>query len=652
MQPTTSQPAPQIDEATGHVNMAPLDTPVPGAQQTQAPTDPSQIDYSKYSLTATGQAKQANIKQFVAQSMKQGMGSDKIAAYLTSKGYLQAPAPAASTETAPVDQSLPGAIGATFNQGAQNVMSDIANGPKLAAAAGGGVQNGVAGILPSVAAGLDTAGHVAGDIAGTAGGLIGDVISPFLPDSVKSGLGDAAGKINDMVSKIPGMTPDIQKGLGDVFNTLTLKGGDTAVTKAAPVVAKGADAVSNALTKTAGAVDNTISKVGNTASSVKDSAASLIKGQTREQILATPESKVYKLPPEARKFYFDNAKAQIDKTSSDAETKVKTDLAAKTQAAQTEAEGLKTQLATQSRDQTLAARPKIISALGRQSATYRNLVDEEMAPHVNTPVDTKEISDFVDSKYADSPETASAIKTKLGVNKVSPSETESSLSTNMKPGELPTIEAGEPVAPPGSKTTIGQIYNKAKALRQTMGSSAIKGGRTFTPDEMMTDNAVSTLNSFLKDKGIDLKEANKFWSKYAPVRNQLITEAKPFNSAGTATKTFANTLSRVARGADVNNENFIGEVEKLTGSPLTKPLRDTVAKLDANEKGQIAAKIEAEAAQLKINMDDEKAKGALSNKKFDIERQARTRDLVKKALKWGVGLAGTGIVGDEIVKHL
>lgn len=120
-------------------------------------------------------------------------------------------------------------IGKTFMEGGQNVINDVKNTDMS-----GGIGNKALNVLK-------TAGHVAGDVAGTAGSLIGDVIAPLIPDSAKSKIGDASKYITDKIHAIPGMTPDIAKGLSDVFNTLTLEGG----AKGAPLAEKGVKAVSD-----------------------------------------------------------------------------------------------------------------------------------------------------------------------------------------------------------------------------------------------------------------------------------------------------------------------------------------------------------------------------------------------------------------------
>ena len=168
-----------------------------------------------------------NIRGFISAAQAQGQSSDQIFNYLSSKGYVSngkitdTPTPAAPAPEPSYASKVATNLGNTFNQGGQNVMSDINNMNSTVETGTTGQK--IGGAVLDVA---KTAGHLAGDVAGTAGGIIGSFITPLLPDSVKSGIGDVAKYVSDKVNSIPGMTPDIAKGLGDVFNTLTLKGGE------------------------------------------------------------------------------------------------------------------------------------------------------------------------------------------------------------------------------------------------------------------------------------------------------------------------------------------------------------------------------------------------------------------------------------------
>ena len=121
-------------------------------------------------------------------------------------------------------------LGSTFQQGGANVTKDLA--PITSG------DTGKMGIGEGTLTTLQSLGHVAGDVAGTAGGILSSVISPFLPDAVKTKLGDVTKFVSDKVNSIPGMTPEIAHGLSDVFNTATLLGGK----EVTPAVEQGAKA--------------------------------------------------------------------------------------------------------------------------------------------------------------------------------------------------------------------------------------------------------------------------------------------------------------------------------------------------------------------------------------------------------------------------
>ncbi|MBK3666168.1 hypothetical protein JJE66_33725 [Bradyrhizobium diazoefficiens] len=157
----------------------------------------------------------------------------------------------------------------TFNQGGQKVLNDLQNEPNVAKEAGGSPVADAA----AIAAGT---GHVVGDIASTAGGIIGSAITPLLPESAKSKLDEITKAIVDKVNAIPGMTPEIAKSLGDVFNTGSLLGGEEAAPGARSAVQDVADGAKTA----AGA----LSDVASTARSAASDAANAVK----EKLLPTP----------------------------------------------------------------------------------------------------------------------------------------------------------------------------------------------------------------------------------------------------------------------------------------------------------------------------------------------------------------------------
>lgn len=373
---------------------------------------------------------------------------------------------------------------------------------------------------------------------------------------------------------------------------------------------------------------NTINTVGKTANnvigSIKDYIGNTVKGKSLEDVLSTPEDKLHTLSASERKTYFDNAQSQIKERSSNIENKVQQENTTRANALTDEATKLNRDLQVASRDEVLNMRPKIQQALGRQSQEYRRLVDEEISTKQDIPVKTSELRDYINGRYPENPEQAQAIVNRLGVGE--------EIHTEPKVGtrELPTISAE---APAEKATTIGNIYKQTLSMGQDIGSAAKKGTRVFTPGEKLTDDSISTLVDFMSEKGVDLSAARKFWAKYAPIRNQLVTEAKPFLQANTQTKTFANTLTRVARGTDVNNENFIKATENLLGERVGNKTRMTIAKLDANEKAQLANDLDSQTKKINARLESERQSKAMSDKEFEVNRQAKVRTAIKRTIQ-------------------
>lgn len=455
------------------------------------------------------------------------------------------------------------------------------------------------------------------------------------PDSLGMKIVNA---LNDFTTK----HPEIAKDMGAITNIIGavagMKGAQEVGVKLPNAVQSVKDIASGAKDLTTGGKNLAINGL--------DSTKGLINGKTTEEILATPPENVYKLSAPERKYYFDNQQQQVNVARTIADQKISTDLQTKATASQAEAETLNRKLAVASRDEVVSLRPQIRAALSRQSQTYRNLVDEAIAPHIDTPVSATELKQFIESRFSNDTGMAEAVNSKLGLN-------EKTVAEPLKPGELPSTQVGEPIAHNGqfnqsqADTTIGKIYEKAKDLKQGIGSAATKGGRVYTVDEKLTDDSIHALSDFMKSKGVDLSEPNKFWAQYAPIRNQLVSEAKPFLQAPTQTKIFANTLTRVAKGTDVNNENFIKQVETLVGKPLATEQRNIVAKLGSNEKQQLANEVSAQEAKLQNKLQAELSSKKINEAEFEANRLAGRRKIIINVLK---GIGGSIGVG-EIIRH-
>lgn len=459
--------------------------------------------------------------------------------------------------------------------------------------------------------------------------------SPIAPGVVDSTYGDVANHVAQKAKEYAAAHPEFAthaETVGNIVNAyLSVTGFEQGTIAAgkmaskaseivAPVVKPTLDAAGNIIEKSAVAAGENLGKVKTVITDTVSNLKTKIKGgKTLEEVLATAEKDLPKLSAAEREAYFKNQKTDITAKSAATQAKVDADLAKKSQASIEEAKALQKELQTVTRDKVIELRPKAREALGKQSQEYRRLVDEEIAKVADTKVGHKEVGKFIDQKYAADEQMAEALKERLG---------------------LTTRAVTDP------QTTLGELYDQTKSLGQDIGTAAKKGVRTFTPDEKLTDDAISTLVDYMKSKGVDLSKARQFWAQYAPVRNQLVSEGKIFLQSDTQTKTLGNTLSRVARETDVHAENFINQVEDLVGQPITTEAKAVVAKLDANAKAVLADKIAAELLKDEAKMAADKALQALSAKEFEVARLARRRNILINVIKALPGI----YVGDKILK--
>lgn len=403
-------------------------------------------------------------------------------------------------------------------------------------------------------------------------------------------------------------------------------------------------------------------KFSDVTSGFKQKTTGAFKGKTMDEILSTPEDGLQKLSPSDRSAYFDAKKAKLTEThaleqekiaqqSLETETKIKAESDAKIAEIQGKNQELVNQADRASIEEAQALKPKVIQSMAENSKTYRELVDAEISKHADTPVNASEIRQFIESKYADNPAQASQVIDRLNLKEPVP-----------KAGELPTIQAGaEGSAIP--ETTVGKVYENIKALKQEIGIAAKKGSRSFTSDEKLTDDAISTLSDYLKSKGVDLSEANKFWSQYAPLRNKVIKSVQPFTPRGSESgtfETFTKDIQKSVKGIDEGNKDFMSATEKLLGTKIGNgKVRAALEKLDSNQKAEFAAKLEKEMKLTEEKMAKENAQKqsksklseeqkALDEKKFEADRKAKTRENVWKAIKWTTGIA----IGYEEFKRL
>jgi len=272
-------------------------------------------------------------------------------------------------------------------------------------------------------------------------------------------------------------------------------------------------------------------------------------------------------------------------------------LAEDTLKAKEEIKSLQKEVGNVAANKTEALKPKVIEGIKKQSQTYSKIVEAEIAPLKNTYVDDREIMASIRKQFPNDPYSPDPYKADRLIKELGLSE--------------------------GSTQKIGEIYDRAKAVKSTISSSGKTGAKTFSSADMEAIDKVSILNKALSDAGVDLSKANDFWRSWAPVRDQLVKTMRPFDVTGTKGGTFAKTLQRVAEDkADKFNKEFIKQVEDLIGEPITAEAKLVASKLTAAQKKKIAQEMQAVEDQVALRIAKEEGMSKVKSKMSEVESAA------------------------------
>lgn len=195
-------------------------------------------------------------------------------------------------------------------------------------------------------------------------------------------------------------------------------------------------------------------------------------------------------------------------------------------------------------------------------------------------------------------------------------------------------------------TTLGDIWKKSKELRSSLSKSAVNGGRTYSQDEFNTVRNTKILTDVLEKQGMDLSAANEFWSKWAKLRNRIVTEVKPFDVEAYQKTPIANTLERASNPLVKGHTDalrFVSNLEKEFGlqeGTLTSDVKDIINKIDENKLtkaniSKIKTKLTAELKANKLRSIDK-----LDKEQFNTGEIKKRQALIRKVIIGVVGLAG------------
>lgn len=336
---------------------------------------------------------------------------------------------------------------------------------------------------------------------------------------------------------------------------------------------------------------------------------------TVAEVLQVPEARLPALTVKERTTYF-QARAQ----------QIKQQTMQITQQLNQEKVLLQKELGKKATERALELREQVPTLLSKQSSHYRTLADAELAPLANEAVEIKKLAAYVHYRFGKDPEALAEVSGRLGLTnealeKITVSPLLDDLGRTIQQTTLTTRK-------------LGELYQQAKDMGQQLPSSVRESLRVYNRDEHFIDDSIDTLMGFLKENGVNLKAANEHWRGWAPVRNQLVRETRPYNLAGTQTASFSQRLIKLAKGIDPDNALYAKTVaEGLGVSDLPGELKAVTAKLDTNQKARLA-----------LTLQQQESLGQLQALRFKVGQMADRSAKQMAAVKWIIGLLGGGLL--------
>lgn len=407
--------------------------------------------------------------------------------------------------------------------------------------------------------------------------------------------------------------------------------------------------VSSTINKASELFNSTIGKIDEKASGLVSDTASYAKGKltskTAEQILATPEAEVSKLTAKEQSFWY-KQQATLRKEAADRAIALAKETAAKDTAELTsKINQFQQELGTTNRETAISLKQPSQQLMKDSSAKYVELTGEaaEGSTALNKSMSATDLANAIDSKFEYNPEVGAALKRELGL-----------------PQQPAVPTPGEVLKSKEIKLTNQEILDKARDIMSTVSRTAKAGNRTYTYAEYQAAQKYGFLMEQLEKNGVDMKAANEFWKNWAPVRDRIVREVKPFEEAAIGKMPITSTLSRAQQEAKtpaqvaskLDAQNFVTELESRLGLKKGSLGADAQATVDAINKAK-AQKINVEKTLhetiAKIKADKETALKTMTLKAYNANRAPT---MVKKILIglgiWGVAKL-TGL--DKVILH-
>jgi len=355
-------------------------------------------------------------------------------------------------------------------------------------------------------------------------------------------------------------------------------------------------------------------------------------GRSAEELAQIAEKDVHKLPAREQKEWYRQqsvvAKQRVDDLS------FKTKASAEQSLAETkdQIQNINQQIGQSTREEAVNLKPKAQQVMKDASQEYLSLTGEaaDGSPALSKTMTHEDLASkideaFKDTEHSDNSAIRDSLKQELGISTKS--------SAPLPEGETPAQK----------EFTNKEILDKARAIMQDVSKSARSGGRVYTPEEYEAIKKYAFLMDTLGENGVDMTAANKFWREYAPIRDRMVREIKPFDEGDTGKMSFTTTINNASSVAKTSKQaaskldaqNFIKQLEtrmKLPEGTIGKETRDLVEGLEKAKLSKENIKKATDEALAQIKADKVKALETMKLSQYNAEAAARRRKIIKIVL--------------------
>lgn len=370
-------------------------------------------------------------------------------------------------------------------------------------------------------------------------------------------------------------------------------------------------------------------KIGNFISGAGEKSA--------DDILATSPDNVSKLTAREQRYYYSEQSKALTTATQEATNAAKTAATKSLKETEEQIAEFGQKAGNLTRDKAISLKEPAQKLMKDASAEYTHLSGEaaEGSTALGNKIAHEDLSSSIDKAFNTektnnyNPELATALKKELGL-----------------------------VEGKGKSLTNQEILDNARDIMAGVSKSSKQGGRVYSPAEYEAMQKYKFLMDTLSENGVDMSAANKFWKTWAPIRDRIVTEIKPFEEAGTKKMAIQTTLRNAAGVAKtpaqvtskLDAQNFVRTLEERMKLPKGTLTDDIAKELEGLDKAKLSKKTIKEVTDETIRqmkLDKAEALKSMTLEKYNNESKALKRERMKKnimeALKF-LGLSGGGAV--------